>query len=386
MDLRAKLVAAAEELTRGRQAGASRGVVAAVVQHGDEEGAMSVELDAALANEVCAARLGDAVVAQGVRVIWVGLGAQARGDRLPLDNGCSVTLQLTRRSDVPNIHITQNLERARQLSEEGVLAIGREMAGVSTLARDHVQSLGDFSQRFSEDSTNSVAANVMALTQQVRDVRSDLIDRAERQVHGVKRAQEWTAAIMRLGQAITDIAASARILTFNARVESARIGEQGKGFAVIAQAVQDLAAQIRTANQSVTTIVRQLATALPELQNEAQGIATTITRDTQRLEEQLSAVHSGIDAARAASSEGIARNSLAAAQMHARVETVLEAMQFQDRASQLLVEAATQCEAVLAFAGLSELELQGHDAHQVGALGRQVETGDVATAGSVTLM
>jgi hypothetical protein len=386
MDLRAKLVAAAEDVTRGRKAGASRGCVAAVVQHGDEEGLVSVELDAGLANEVCAARLGDALVSHGVRVVWAGLGAQARGDRLPLDNGGSVTLQLTRRQDVPDVHITQNLERARQLSEEGVLTIGREMAGVSTLAREHMQSLGDLSQQFSESSTNSVAANVVALTQQVRDVRNDLIDRAERQVHGVKRAQEWTAAIMRLGQAITDIAASARILTFNARVESARIGEQGKGFAVIAQAVQDLAAQIRTANQSVTAIVRQLATALPELQSEAQGIATTITRDTQRLEDQLAAVNLGLDAARIASSDGLARNSLAAAQMHARVETVLEAMQFQDRASQLLVEAAAQCDQVLAFAGLTELELQGHDVHQVGALGRQVEAADVAAAGSVILM
>jgi hypothetical protein len=41
---------------------------------------------------------------------------------------------------------------------------------------------------------------------------------------------------------------------------------------------------------------------------------------------------------------------------------------------------------VLAFAGLTELELQGHDVHQVGALGRQVEAADVAAAGSVILM
>lgn len=384
MDLKSALLAVAEGFSHGYEAVAPRGLVAVVVQANDEEAVLSVELSMAQATEAVAFRLADACGAHG-RVIWSGVGAVARAERHELHGGCAAMVQVMPRS-VPRVHVTHNIEQARRLSEQGVLTIGTEIQGVSTVARAHVAQLQNLSSQFSEHADDSIASNVNALSEGVRAVRFDLLERAERQVQGVARAQGWTQDIMRLGQSINEIAASARILTFNARVESARIGEQGKGFAVIAQSIQDLAAQIRAANQSVTALVQRLASSLPELHTEAQAIANTITHDTSRIEQQLGVVHHAVEAARLQSQVTVEESTASASDMQRRVESVLVALQFQDRASQLLAEAKAHSETLMRWAGVQEVSMVGTDAEQVGALGREVRGDITAEPGSVVLM
>jgi methyl-accepting chemotaxis protein len=327
-------------------------VVAAVVQHGEDEAVISVEV--AGATESLADRLAALLAERDMRVIWAGLGTLARGERVELDGVAAVTVQLCARGPAPTVQISQNIDRARTMSEKSVLAIGQEVQSVCTLAREHVSTLTALSRQVLSNSESSVVGSLMALTEQVRAVRGDLLERADRQAHGVARAQTWTGDIMRLGQSINDIAASARILTFNARVESARIGEQGKGFSVIAQSIQDLAAQIRAANQSVTSLVQRLASSLPELHAEAQAIARTITTDTARFEQELTSVQHVVEAERSSSSQAIEQQVTTAAEMKTRVEKVITALQFQQQASELLTEATQQCSQLLEWTGLEE--------------------------------
>lgn len=293
-------------------------------------------------------------------------------------------------ANAPAVHITHTLREASKLSETEVLAIGNDMTRVSQLAKHHADGLREVSGQLSSSGSNdeqTVSAAIGMLEKELRAFIQGLQARTAHQASEVAQARAWTTDIMRLGQAISDIASSARILTFNARVESARIGEAGKGFAVIAQAIQDLATQIRATNDSVSTLAHNLSTSLPRLGLEANGIAEEAKKAMKTMEVQLERVESTLADARTSAGQALNQGVTDAAELQKHAYAVLEHLQFQDRASQMMVDAMEQVEKVLKYAHVEELAVEHALVEQVGKLGREMKgsTGPLLPAGNVEL-
>jgi methyl-accepting chemotaxis protein len=216
----------------------------------------------------------------------------------------------------------------------------------------------------------------------MRTFGQEILERTQRQARDIEQARGWTNDIMKLGQAISAIASNARLLTFNARLESARIGEAGRGFAVIAGSIQELATQVRQTNNSVAHLAQNLASALPRLNADALQTSRAAEVSVAQIETQLLDVQGRITGMRTESWSALSDSSSAAKELQTRADQVLEHLQFQDRASQMLEQARVQATAALAVAGLAETTV-ADGALPVGDLGRQLG-GDVTNApGSV---
>ncbi len=186
---------------------------------------------------------------------------------------------------------TQALDTHSAETELAVTAITEMSSTAETVAQSAVQTSA------STDKANEQASEskqtVIDASQSVRALVTEM-EEASASINTMNANTQQIATVLKV---IGEIAEQTNLLALNAAIEAARAGEQGRGFAVVADEVRTLAARTQTSTGEINEILQTLlqgSSAAVKKMDETKQSCELVANNTARVTEGLDAMADSI--------------------------------------------------------------------------------------------
>jgi len=173
----------------------------------------------------------------------------------------AVIIVLLPRSVVgPVRNVIEGLRHSSGTTNNAVNNLSDASHQIASASSEHASSLEEVSAQLKELAATSqnTAANAKEVTDMLGGTRlsaeksSEAIARMHAAIMKIKTSSEETVKIMKT---IDEIAFQTNLLALNAAVEAARAGEAGRGFAIVAEEVRNLARRSAEASRSTAVLI-----------------------------------------------------------------------------------------------------------------------------------
>lgn len=173
------------------------------------------------------------------------------------------------------------------------------------------------------------------LNQIVINLRSTITSRDE-MLHKISDLAQTTDELRDMSSEVAGIASQTNLLALNAAIEAARAGEQGRGFAVVADEVRTLSNRSGKTGTRISERIEQVNHALENTLQRATQFAEEESKILQGAETTIGSVLSQFHQCGTQIVESSHVLEQESSQVRANVADVLVGLQFQDRVSQML--------------------------------------------------
>ncbi|KWS14432.1 methyl-accepting chemotaxis protein [Pseudomonas syringae] len=149
------------------------------------------------------------------------------------------------------------------LAKQSMNAQQAETEQVATAINEMTASVADVAQNtegaaLAADEANTASRNGLRIMHQAHSTIQALAEEVELSAQKVQALALHSQSIGGVIQVISTIADQTNLLALNAAIEAARAGEQGRGFAVVADEVRTLASRTQASTEEIRGIIQQL--------------------------------------------------------------------------------------------------------------------------------